>query len=85
MIERRKFLVGLATLVASPILAPLLAKLPMPVAKRVGAWATAHIEAGAITSITIISAGSGYTSPPIWQIQPIHEIEGRIDRNDSPP
>jgi hypothetical protein len=49
-----RFLAGAAAI-------PLIAKLP-PVA-RVGAWAEVKIRAGAITSITITNAGSGYIAP----------------------
>lgn len=61
--DRRLFFKALAGAAALPILA----KLPAPIARtaeRVGAWATVQIRGGAITSISIISAGHGYTSPP---------------------
>jgi hypothetical protein len=55
-----KFLAGAATL-------PLVAKLPIArrVTERAGAYFTARVEAGEITSFSVINAGSGYTSTPI--------------------
>jgi hypothetical protein len=57
--DRRSFFRVLAGAAALP----LVAKLPMPakrVIERVGAYARLRIEAGAITAITVTSAGAGY-------------------------
>jgi len=58
MITRR----SIFSLLAGAAALPLISKIP--VVQRVGAWAMVKIEAGAITSVSIINAGSGYNSSP---------------------
>lgn len=59
---------GFFRVVAGAAALPIVAKLPAAVARRVqrlGAYATVQLTAGAITSVTIINAGHGYTSAPM--------------------
>lgn len=62
MLNRRLLFKGLAAVAAAPLLNKI------PVVQRVGAYAAVQIRAGAITSITITSAGSGYRFPPVVSV-----------------
>ena len=68
--NRRSLFRAIAGLAALPIIDKLPAQATTPI-KRVGAWATMH--AGEITAVTIISAGSGYSSSPLRTLPPKQE------------
>lgn len=71
ILSRRSLFRGLAALGASSASAPLLKLLrpekvvtPLIVGDGTGATATCTVVAGMITAITILNAGSGYTTVP---------------------
>jgi hypothetical protein len=72
--DRRSFF----RLIAGAASLPVLARLPAParrVVERVGAWATVRVDMGAVTSISIVNGGSGYTHPSVLIFDPTKKAE----------
>lgn len=71
MLNRRRFFSFAAGVLAAPVVARAIERLPDISAatqvKRIGAWATATVRGGVITSITVTNVGSGYSAPPVFK------------------